>query len=67
MRSYSEFQMSLSIDNKTGAATAYLLGAESDGRWSWLADAEFGPFDTVLDVTAWLVRKVVANGGHLLR
>jgi len=27
----------------------------------WVADADFGPFDTLTDVVAWAVRKATDN------
>jgi hypothetical protein len=55
-----EFQFNLTVDTASGRSTAYLLECSSpDNAWQWIADQEFGPFDTTLDVSTWLVRKLV--------
>jgi len=50
-----DYQMHLTIDTKTGGATAYLIkAAGANENWSWVGDTEFGPFDTASDVGSWL-------------
>jgi len=38
------------------------LAVEYEGHGAmWVADADFGPFDTLTDVVAWAVRKATDN------
>ena len=53
--SLMEWECRLSKD-EAGRVFAYLVEVEADGSIFWVADAEFGPFDTALDVTRWLVK-----------
>ena len=62
-----EFQFSLTVDTTSGRATAYLLELGQDMAWQWVADQEFGPFDTSLDVSTWLCRSLVAQKALHLR
>lgn len=60
-----EFQFNLTVESNDGSAVAYLLelistpGTAGGSQWSWVADTEFGPFDTSLDVSTWLCRELV--------
>jgi hypothetical protein len=54
-----EFQFNLTVDTTTGRSTAYLLELVESGQWRWVADTEFGPFDTTLDISTWLVRELI--------
>lgn len=53
-----EFQFNLTVDVPSGRSTAYLLELVGEGQWTWVADAEFGPFETVWDVSHWLVKRL---------
>jgi len=53
-----EFQFNLTVDTASGRSTAYLLELLQTGEWSWVADDQFGPFDTTLDIVKWLTRKL---------
>jgi hypothetical protein len=62
-----EFQFNLTVEQASGRATAYLLEMMEGGQWQWIADAEFGPFETTLDVSNWLVRRLVDRKALHLR
>ena len=63
-----EFQFHLVSDSATGGATAYLLRLrDHDPQWQWVADVEFGPFDTTMDVTNWLLRQLTTHAPRQLR
>lgn len=49
-----------------GQVNAYILHQAADGQWAWLADQEFGPFDTRGDVLMWLCRRMLAKEPSLL-
>lgn len=54
-----EFQFNLTVEMASGRSSAYLLEMVEGGQWFWIADAEFGPFETAMDVSNWLVRRLV--------
>jgi hypothetical protein len=60
-----EFQFNLTVDEGSGGIRTYLLELEeprhphNSAQWQWIADHEFGPFDTSLDVSTWLCRELV--------
>lgn len=64
----TEFQFNLTTDSQTGGATCYLLRMDdNDTQWSWLADHEFGPFDTTADIMIWLTRQLSPLANRRLR
>jgi hypothetical protein len=42
--------------------SAILLEETECGQYAWLADEEFGPFDTRWDVARWIAKRLVATG-----
>lgn len=62
-----EFQFSLTTDTTSGRATGYLLRLDPSGEWSWVADMDFGPFDTGLDVCRWLTQRLCDQKAFTLR
>jgi hypothetical protein len=63
-----EWQFHLTGDTLTGGATAYLLKMDPDNdNWQWVADTEFGPFDTTQDITTWLHRQLIKHAPRRLR
>lgn len=63
-----EYQFHLTVEESSGNATAYLLKlADSDNAWQWVADTEFGPFDTTMDVVMWLQRELYKHAPRRLR
>lgn len=62
-----EFQFNLTVDTASGRSSAYLLELDNHSAWTWVADTEFGPFDTSLDVSTWLVRNLVKRGALHVR
>jgi hypothetical protein len=63
-----EYQFHLTSDSQTGGATAYLLRMDDqDSQWEWVADTDFGPFDTTTDITTWLLRQLTQHAPRRLR
>lgn len=63
-----EWQFHLTVDTTSGGATAYLLRIDDrTDQWQWIADTEFGPFDTTMDVTTWLLRQLTTHAPRRLR
>ena len=63
-----EYQFHITTDSTTGGAVAYLLTMDDvDTQWRWIADVEFGPFDTTLDVTSWLLRQLTKYAPRRMR
>ena len=61
-----EFQFNLTVDTASGRSSCYLLELDDHSEWRWVADTEFGPFDTTLDVSTWLCRRLLtAKALHL--
>lgn len=56
-----EFQINLTVDSASGRSTAYLMECTEFHQWTWLADTEFGPFETTLDVANWICRALIAQ------
>lgn len=54
----TEYQVHITHDTQAGRVDAYILQADEVGQWEWLADHEFGPFDTLTDVLLWAVRRL---------
>lgn len=67
MQPLIELQLSLTIDPRSGEATAYLLRGDEECQWRWVSDHHFGPFDTVLDVTQWLCRALAKEAPYFVR
>ena len=64
----TDYQIHLSVDSQTGAATAYMIKASGlNENWSWLADTEFGPFDTSSDVGRWVGQRLALDKAFQLR
>jgi hypothetical protein len=53
-----EFQFNLTVDTASGRSTAYLLECTEFSQWQWLADTEFGPFETSLDICTWMTMRL---------
>jgi hypothetical protein len=51
-----EFTVNITTESSNGRFVAYIVEALDSGQMAWLDDAEFGPFDTGLDLTRWLCR-----------
>jgi hypothetical protein len=51
-----EFQINLTVDTELGTVRGYILRLSEKQEWQWVADAEFGPNETTLDISTWLTR-----------
>lgn len=60
----TEYQVNITLDNRSGRATAFLLRLMESGQWTWVHDHDFGPFDTTLDICAWLTRAMARDLEH---
>lgn len=50
-----------------GEVSVAVYSVSEVGQLGWIADEEFGPFETALDVTRWLTRVVSPLLGFPLR
>lgn len=50
-----------------GTATCRIVKVDEALDYVEVANEEFGPFDTTLDVCTWVVRRLVRDGAHLAR
>lgn len=62
-----DYTVSLSLDTKTGDASAYIVRASEESQWEMLADTEFGPFDTATDIGRWVGRQLALAEARPLR
>ncbi len=58
MQPFTEYDLHLETTRTGDPLRAYLLGVDTAGNRSWLADTEFGPFDTLHDVSRFLLRGI---------
>ena len=54
--SIREWRVQLETDDISGRTAAALYNVLDDGQLSFIEAETFGPFDTALDVCAWLTR-----------
>lgn len=58
MTNESEWSLHLTMRGPEQPEFAWLSRDELDTGSYWVADCEFGPFDTLLDVHRWLARAI---------
>lgn len=56
-----EYAAHVTIDTRTGERVAYIIRDAGDGQWAWIADKEFGPFDTWFEIAMWLTRMLALD------
>lgn len=52
------YALSARVDKHGNPSDAYVLVSENSGQYRWVADTEFGPFDSWIDLVGWLRRQV---------
>jgi len=51
-----EYRLVASVDKRGNPADAYVMSVTPGGQLRWVADTDFGPFDTWLDLMGWYRR-----------
>lgn len=52
------FHISADVDKQGNPERAYVTRINDTGQHQWLGDAEFGPFDTWIDLVTWWRRQL---------
>lgn len=52
------YKVNVECDRRGNPNTAYIAFQQDDGQLCWIADTEFGPFDTWIDLLHWVRRSM---------
>ncbi len=67
MPDFIELRVNLTVERRTGDVSLVVIETDQDDQWRWVADHEFGPFDTTLDLAQWLTRTLAKHLNRPLR